>query len=73
MFRVFGLIGLLIALLLVGVLIKHQWGAQHGLGPVQAASSAQAHQLEQQVQDDVNKAMQDRSKQLDQAMEHTAP
>lgn len=86
MFRAFGFIGLLIALLIVGVLLKNQLSAQHRIKPAQAASSpeagvsvpdvdtpAQGRQVQQQIQDDVNKAMQDRSKQLDQDMERSAP
>jgi hypothetical protein len=84
MFRALGLLGLLIALLMVGVLLKHQLAATHQ--PAAAASAnevgastpdvrtpAQGRQVQQQVQDDMNRTMQEHSKQIDQSVERNAP
>jgi len=86
MFRIFGFVALLIVLLLVSVSLKHQLAAQRGLGAVQAGamkgsdasqpdvnSPAQGRQVQQQVQDDVNRIMQEHSKQLEQNVERSAP
>jgi hypothetical protein len=86
MFRALGLLGLLIALLMVGVLLKHQLAATHQPAAAAAASAnevgastpdvrtpAQGRQVQQQVQDDMNRTMQEHSKQIDQSVERNAP
>jgi len=78
MSRLFGLLGLLVALAVVGVLAARQLKASHGPAALSSAASgtvaapdvrtpAQALQVQQQVQNDVNKLMQDRNKQLEQS------
>jgi hypothetical protein len=84
MFRVFGLVSMLIALLIVALLYKQQIGAQGGGKHAQAASEvsglasvpevntpAQGQQLQQQIQDDLNKAAQEQRRQLDQSVERS--
>jgi hypothetical protein len=85
MFRALGLLGLLIALVVAAVALKHQLAAQpKGLRAVDGSGSqaqaavpdagaAQARQVPQQVQDDVNRIMQEHSKQLEQNVERSAP
>jgi competence protein ComGC len=84
MFRVFGLVAMLIALLIVALLYKHQISAQ-GVGKHAPAASevsglasvaevntpAQGQQLQQQIQDDLNKAAQEQRRQLDQSVERS--
>jgi sensor histidine kinase regulating citrate/malate metabolism len=85
LFRALGLLSLLIALLVVGLMFKHQLNAQHVQRSVPAASSAdglasapeistpaQARQVQQQVQDDLNRLTQERGKQIDQGVESDA-
>lgn len=84
MFRVFGLVGLLVSLLVVALLYKHQVKAQVAAQPAATASSAdglpptpevntpaQGRQLQQQIQNDLNKATQDHSQQLEQGVERS--
>ena len=85
MFRALGLLSLLIALLVVAWLVKHQLSAQHLAKPAQATSAvdgvasapgvstpAQGRQVQQQVQDDLNRMAQERAKQIDQGVEQGA-
>ena len=81
----FSLIGLLVVLAIVGLVAKQQLGAagahkaaQSSSSPVsdavggispQVATPQQRQQLQQQVQDDLNKVMQNRSADLDQQAE----
>lgn len=74
----FSLIGLLVVLAIVGLLARQQLGAAgaHKARPSSSSSSAppldtpqQRQQLQKQVQDDVNKLMQNRTSDLDQQAE----
>ena len=85
MFRVLGLVGVLMALLIVALLYKHQISAQGVAKPSQAVASdvgglasvpevntpAQGKQLQQQIQNDLNKAAQDQRQQLEQSVERS--
>ena len=84
MFRVFSLVAMLMALLIVALLYKHQINAQGVAKPSVAASEvnglpsvpevntpAQGKQLQQQIQDDLNKAAQEQRRQLDQSVERS--
>lgn len=74
---VFGVLSLLIVVAVIGVVARKQLQASTSL-PVPAAASSplplrdsttqqvqQLQQVQQQMQDDVNKAMQDRARQLE--------
>ena len=84
MFRVFGLVAMLVALLIVALLYKHQISAQSVAKPSSVASEvsgqvlvpevntpAQGKQLQQRIQDDLNKAAQEQRRQLDQSVERS--
>jgi hypothetical protein len=68
----FSMVGLLIALAIVGLVIKHQLTAMGARKAAVASSSPvigtpqQNQQLQKQVQDDVNKLMQNRAADLEQ-------
>ncbi len=80
--RTFGLLSLILALVIVGLLAKKQLNTTHQTAPIaasQAASSAgigspsvgradDAPKLQDQVKDDVNKVMQDRASQVNQGL-----
>lgn len=73
-----GLIGIVIALAIVGVLVKQRLTSLPAK-PTSSASSpavetpAQAKQVQQGVQQDVNKLMQGRSEELDKQQGDTRP
>jgi len=84
MLRVFGLVALLISLLIVALLYKHQLQVQGAAKTAAAASNAdaslsvpqlntaaQGQQLQQQIQNDLNKATQEHSQQLEQGVERS--
>ena len=86
MLRVLGLLLVLIALLIVGVLSKKQITAVHGAsGAASVAAEGgqvltpevntpeQGRQLQKQIQDDLNRMSQDRSKQIDQGVDGNKP
>ena len=84
MFRVFGLVALLISLLIVALLYKHQINAQAVAKPAaispdasglpsapEVNTPAQGKQLQQQIQNDLNKATQEHNQQLEQGVERS--
>jgi hypothetical protein len=82
--RVFSLLSLVVVLLIVAVVAKKQLGITQATAPAASAASGevsapvannpqQAHQLTQQVQQDVNSMMQGRGGQLDQDLDKTQP
>ncbi len=75
--RILSLVAVMVALLLVALLSKRQLDTVQAPRPAQAASAvhtpAQARQVSQQVQDDINRISQERSKQLEQNLERSEP
>ena len=71
-----GLIGLLVALAIVGLVAKQrlstiagQPATSNGVSAPQVNTPEQAQQLQKQVQDDVNQMMQNRSSEIDKNLE----
>jgi hypothetical protein len=86
MLRVLGLLVVLIALLIVGVLSKKQITAVHSAGnPASIAAEGgqpvapevntpeQGRQLQKQIRDDLDRISQDRTKQIDQGVDGGKP
>jgi hypothetical protein len=80
------LMGLLLALAVVGVLLKHQLTAVRGAGaasstasdaglpmPPEVTTPAQGRQLQQQVKDELDRAAQERTRQIEQGIDRNAP
>ena len=82
--RIFSLLSLVVALLIVAVLAKKQLGITKATAPAASAVSGeasapvvnnpqQARQLTQQVQQDINSMMEGRGGQLDQELDKQQP
>ncbi|MFW9616268.1 hypothetical protein [Aquabacterium sp.] len=70
--RAFGLLSILIALVIVGVLAKkqlsHVQGAADSSGVASPQSASAAQSVQRQIQNEVNGLMQDRASQVDRGM-----